>query len=88
VYGAEVNTDDEQRQAAGMCCSQSQEHPDWEFSFVAEERNSKLWITIHATNHQSQENWVFTTTVYWTQNICEPELRHSKRGRGDEKGKG
>jgi hypothetical protein len=28
VYGAEVNTDDEQRQAAGMCCSQSQEHPD------------------------------------------------------------
>jgi hypothetical protein len=25
---------------------------------------------------------------YWTQNICEPELRHSKRGREDGKGKG
>jgi hypothetical protein len=26
--------------------------------------------------------------LYWTQNICEPEIRHSKRGREDGKGKG
>jgi hypothetical protein len=26
--------------------------------------------------------------VYWTQNICEPQLRHSKRGKEDGKGKG
>jgi hypothetical protein len=26
--------------------------------------------------------------VYWTQNICGPELHHSKRGKEGEKGKG
>jgi hypothetical protein len=35
----------------------------------------------------SPKRWLPQTGLYWTQIICEPELRHSK-GEGDGKGKG
>jgi hypothetical protein len=38
--------------------------------------------------HEKNRSFCHVAGRYWTQNICEPELPHSKRGRDDEKGKG